>query len=271
MFNLKNTVITSLMMMTLVQANFANGEGTIKDNSFLIEEAYNQEAGVVQFINAYQYSDISNDWNYTFTNEIPMGDETHQFSYVIPMSKKSGTPNVLGTGDVLLNYRFQLVNTENLAMAPRLSLVLATGDYKKGLGNGATGLQFNQAVSVVVNEKWTNHWNAGFTYTPNAKNMIGDTASLVNYNFGTSVIYNYTPKTNFICEFVMNGNEAVTGPSSKTSRNTYFVVPGLRTAFNIGEATEVVPGIAAVLGAGPSAVDHETGVFAYLSIESKLW
>jgi hypothetical protein len=38
----------------------------IQDNSFLIEEAYNQERGVVQHINTFQRVH-SGDWVYTFT------------------------------------------------------------------------------------------------------------------------------------------------------------------------------------------------------------
>lgn len=242
----------------------------IKDNSFLMEEAYNQEAGVVQFINGYQYSDLTKEWTYSFTNEIPIGDETHQFSYVLPLSKKAGPPSQTGLGDVLLNYRYQLVNNDKIAMAPRFSLIVPSGDYKKSLGNGVVGFQFNQAVSIAINDKWTNHWNAGFTYSPNAKNSNGDSASLFGFNFGSSVVYNFTEKTNFICEFVMNGNESVTGQDAKTNTYSYYMVPGIRTAFNIGE-TEVVPGIGALLGVGPSAVDHDRGLFAYLSFESKLW
>ena len=261
-------ILSALVVLT---SNLAIAADVVKDNSFLIEEAYNQEAGVVQFINGYQYSELTKDSTYTFTNEIPIRDETHQFSYAIPVIKKNGPPSDSGVGDILLNYRYQLVNTEHLAVAPRLSIIVPTGDYKKGFGNGVAGLQFNQAVSITVNDKWTNHWNAGFTYTPDAKNAAGDTASLLGHNFGTSAIYNCTAKTNFIMEFVMNGNESVTGQNTKTSSSTYYVVPGVRTAFNVGSDTEIVPGVAAILGVGPSAVDHDRGLFAYLSIESKLW
>ncbi|MNK99670.1 hypothetical protein D3C87_1200780 [compost metagenome] len=97
----------------------------VKDNSFLIEEAYNQEAGVVQFVFAHQYVDPSQDATTTFTNEIPMGGETHQFSYVIPM-QKVGITEASGIGDILVNYRYQMVNNEHVAMAPRLSLILPT-------------------------------------------------------------------------------------------------------------------------------------------------
>lgn len=47
----------------------------IEDNSFLLEEAYNQEEGVIQYIQSYQYSKKTKNWNYTFTNEIPMPNQ----------------------------------------------------------------------------------------------------------------------------------------------------------------------------------------------------
>ncbi len=260
-------------VLSLLGAGTAQA-AVVKDNSFLIEEAYNQEPGVVQFIQTYQYLDPAHEWGYTFTNEIPVPDETHQFSYVIPVAKvngQGGADDQTQVGDILLNYRYQLMNTETISIAPRFSLILPTGDYKKGFGNGVAAFQFNQAVSIALNEKWTNHWNAGFTYTPDAKNELGETASLFGFNFGTSMIYNVTPKTNLVCEFVMNSNEAVVAQDTKAAGSTYYVVPGIRSAFAVGEETEVVPGIAALLGVGPSAEQHERGVFLYLSIESKLW
>lgn len=261
------TFVCLICAFSLNQALAA--EEIVKDNSFLIEEAYNQEAGVVQFIFAHQYVDPSQDAATTFTNEIPMGGETHQFSYVIPM-QKIGITEESGVGDILVNYRYQMVNNEHVAMAPRLSLILPTGDYKKELGTGATGVQFNQAVSITLSDKWTNHWNAGFTYIPSAKDANGDTSDVFGFNFGTSVVYNWTPRTNLLCEFVSNSMESTVGPDTKETEATYYIVPGIRTAFDIGE-TEVVPGIGAMLGIGPSAVDHEMGVFSYLSFESKLW
>ena len=44
----------------------------IMDNSFLIEEAYNQEEGVVQHINTFMRQ-RHGDWLYTFTQEWPIG------------------------------------------------------------------------------------------------------------------------------------------------------------------------------------------------------
>ena len=60
----------------------------IQDNSFLIEEAYNQEPGVVQHINTFMYLKKSKSWIYTFTQEWPVPKETHQLSYTIPVAHK---------------------------------------------------------------------------------------------------------------------------------------------------------------------------------------
>lgn len=258
-------VISSAFAMAATEA--------VKDNSFFIEEAYNQDPGVVQFIQGWQQSDLSKDWNYTFTNEIPLGGQTHQFSYVIPVNKTIGADgnDQTGIGDVLLNYRYQLLNTEVVTMAPRISIITPTGDYKKAQGNGAVGVQFNQSVSITINDRWTNHWNMGFTYTPDAKDSSDNKASLFGFNFGASTVYNVTPKTNLLLEFVMNGEESVVGDGEKESTNSYFLVPGIRTAFDVGEDTEIVPGLGVILGVGPSATEHERGVFVYFSVESKLW
>src|SRR5689334_10839155 len=56
--------------------------GDIQDNSFLVEEAYNQNFGVVQHISSFTRFWSSKDWNYTFTQEWPVpGNARHQLSY----------------------------------------------------------------------------------------------------------------------------------------------------------------------------------------------
>lgn len=75
----------------------------IQDNSFLLEEAYNQEAGVVQHIQSFMYMKKSKDWVYAFTQEWPFPDETHQLSYTVPMVRLTDPSNASGIGDIALN------------------------------------------------------------------------------------------------------------------------------------------------------------------------
>src|ERR1700751_5429940 len=59
-------------------------EPGIQDNSFLVEEAYNQNFGVVQHISSFTRFWDSKDWVYTFTQEWPVpGDVRHQLSYTL--------------------------------------------------------------------------------------------------------------------------------------------------------------------------------------------
>lgn len=83
------------------------GPGCIQDNSFLVEEAYNQEEGVVQHINTFTRFRQSQDWIYTFTQEWPVGGLQHQFSYTLPWQRIQAAPDGRrGAGDIALNYRY---------------------------------------------------------------------------------------------------------------------------------------------------------------------
>ena len=74
----------------------------IQDNSFLVEEAYNQERGMVQHINTLSRMWNSKDLIYTFTQEWPMpGNPRHQLSYTLVGAHAgaypgSGVAQVLG-------------------------------------------------------------------------------------------------------------------------------------------------------------------------------
>ena len=115
----------------------------IEDNSFFIEEAYNQERRVVQHIfEVYYYSRPDKELFFSFTQEWPVFGAKHQLSYTIPYSRLNGNA-LSGLNDLLINYRYQLLDEENwAAVAPRLSLILPTGSLEKGLGNGVPGVQF---------------------------------------------------------------------------------------------------------------------------------
>src|SRR6266404_817563 len=102
------------------------GPPTIQDNSFLMEEAYNQEEGVVQHINTFQWM-RSGEWLATFTQEWPVPKQAHQLSYSVPYQSVAGEAGSRsGLGDFALNYRYQLAGDSEakFACAPRLSLLL---------------------------------------------------------------------------------------------------------------------------------------------------
>jgi hypothetical protein len=241
----------------------------IQDNSFLVEEAYNQESGVVQHINTWQRLKESKDWAYTFTQEWPVGGLTHQFSYTIPVLRTGSLSDPqTGLGDVLLNYRYQLVGDGDakLAVSPRLSVVLPTGNHDKGLGQSAYGAQVNLPLSFVLHPELVSHTNAGATWLRQAKDTVGERADLVAWNFGQSLIWLAHERFNVMLEYVVTKAQVVTGPGrTEWARTVAFLSPGIRWAYNFPSGLQIVPGIAAPIGVGSSS--KERAIFLYLSFE----
>jgi hypothetical protein len=241
----------------------------IQDNSFLIEEAYNQEDGVIQEIQTFQY--LKGDtWAYSFTQEWPVLTQAHQFSYTIPLErlgKDEGQHS--GLGDIALNYRYQLLFKEGvMACSPRFSLILPTGDEKKGLGNGTVGYQVNMPISLRLNERFVTHWNLGITFTPNAEETGGGKADTFNTNYGMSMVYLVNRNLNALVEFVGTAEQAVVASGVTASQNSFIINPGLRYAIDFNNL-QIVPGISMPIGVGPSKGEY--GVMAYLSFEHKLF
>lgn len=238
-------------------------EQGIQDNSFLIEEAYNQDPGVVQHISIFTRSGGA--WSYNFTDELPIVTMKHQFSFSLPFLGQGVDDG--GIGDVALNYRYQLVGSADsrIAIAPRFTVIIPTGDEKKGLGLDATGVQFGLPVSFVLNKHFVTHFNAGVTYTHSAHNDVGEQAATVGYNFGQSLVWLAKPRFNVLAEVVFNSNEDVIGNGQTSRENLVTFAPGIRVAQNFKNGLQIVPGIALTLTGGNGHV--EKGVLFYLSFE----
>jgi hypothetical protein len=235
----------------------------IQDNSFLIEEAYNQERGVVQHISTFQLS--GDTWTYGFTQEWPVGGIGNQLSYSLALVHQDGLGT--GPGDALLNYRHQLIGSGDalLAVAPRLSVVLPIGDAAKGRGTGGAGFQLAVPASVVLGSRFVAHVNAGLTVTPSARGLSGERATTTGVSAGASVIWLAGPRINFMVESVWARNQTVTGAHQVARDDSWFLSPGVRGAFNFPGGLQVVPGLAWPIGIGPSGgTDY---LFVYLSFE----
>jgi hypothetical protein len=262
--NRAGLLMTLVFMSVGLSAALAEGTPKIRDNSFLIEEAYNQEPGVIQHIQAFQYMDDKN-WNYTFTDEWPVPRETHQLSVTVPVDHVESDGTATGLGDVLLNYRYQLILKDPVALAPRLSLILPTGDEKKGLGDGAVGFQANIPLSVEMGHRWVTHWNLGTTYISGAKGPPGRRRDKTSLNYGASLIYLAAEDFNLLVEAVGSSIESIRGDGLVEREDALFINPGVRFALNYESGLQVVPGIGVPIGTGPSAGEY--GVFLYLSFE----
>ncbi|NUR33905.1 MAG: transporter [Gemmatimonadaceae bacterium] len=238
----------------------------IQDNSFLIEEAYNQESGVVQHISTFARTIGSNRWSFAFTQEWPVGGARHQLSFTLPFARVDETTGG-GVGDVGLNYRYQLVGSgdEAVALAPRISILAPTGSSRRGQGTGGTGIQFNLPLSIVLSRMLVVHSNAGATYTRRAHNPLGDESPAMGYNLGQSAVWLVHPKLNVMLEGAWTQTEEVVGPGEVERNTALLVAPGLRGAIDFPSGLQIVPGIAFPIGLGASR--GEQNVFFYLSFE----
>lgn len=257
-----NRPLLAISSILLFVADPAGGQ--IQDNSFLLEEAYNQETGVVQHISAF--SRLSGgDWDYSFTQEWPLGGIRHQLSYTVPVQRIEGFGT--GLGDVALNYRYQLLGNPDsrTVAAPRLSVLLPTGDETEGRGSGAVGFQVNFPLTLVLNKDVVSHWNAGGTLTPSARNALGEKATTHGFQLGASLIWLLRPTFNVLLETLWEEDRVVAGDGRVLRQTGWVLNPGVRMALNLPGELQVVPGVAYTIGLGEGP--DEDALFLYLSFE----
>jgi hypothetical protein len=263
-------LITSIVAFgtAAAQATTPSEPKGIQDNSFLVEEAYNQEDGVIQHISSFQRSIETGNWVFSETDEWPLRTIKHQLSLTLQSTRVGDyTGSKAGFGDTAVNYRYQLVGSgeTRLAISPRLSMLLPTGNSKAGRGTGGYGMQTNLPVSVVVSKSFVTHWNAGATWVPRQKNAFDERARTVGVNLGQSMIWLTKPNFNVMLETVWNSSESVVAAGKTDRASSIYLNPGVRGAFNFKSGLQIVPGVAVPVGVGPSAGDK--GVIMYLSFE----
>lgn len=229
----------------------------IEDNSYFIEEAYNQEDRVVQHIFNGASFTKGNILESSFTQEWPAFGRSHQLSLTIPHFSQS-SPSAQGIGDIMVNYRYQAVDEPGLAVSPRFSLLLPTGDNTKGFGSGVTGMQFNLPVSKRFTNEMVTHYNAGFTLLPEATFTAGK-ATVTEYFAGISGIYLATKSFNVMMEMLYANSGSTYGRTDEL-----IVSPGMRWAIDIGDL-QIVPGIAFPFAF--SSGQQNNGILFYTSFE----
>jgi hypothetical protein len=259
-----------------------DGPKHIRDNAFLVEEAYNQEPGVVQhifnWINLWDRTAEARtrDFAWAYTMELPLGTQKHQFSFTTQMLDAYEHPvdgpstRQGGVGDTFLNYRYQLLADDDfLWCAPRFSLIVPTGDKRFGLGNGEMGYQFNLPISR-YGEQFDFHFNAGFTYFPDVSLPLpagSDSPGhdLRGYNLGGSVFWKPATDLHFFVEALVFANEEIDDLGLRIRPTSALVNPGVRHAICQLEQVEWVIGVSTPIGLTRDSPD--IGVFAYMSVE----
>ena len=236
----------------------------IQDNSFLVEEAYNQGPGIVQHIGTFYVPALGSTWGFAFTQEWPVVTQRHQLAYTVPVGQ-SGGPT--GIGDVAIHYRYQAgtLAGARTAFAPRVTLILPTGEREKGLGAGGAGVQFNLPFSAELSRSLVMHSNAGATHTPGARNSAGARSAATDYLLAQSVIWLVRPKLNLMLEAAWTSVAEVVGDARTERTSGTLVSPGVRGALDFPSGLQIVPGLAFPIAVGPGG--GAWSMFAYISFE----
>jgi DtxR family Mn-dependent transcriptional regulator len=254
--------VTAAAMLLLACAITASAQAQpfeILDNSFLVEEAFNQEPGIFQNIFGVRATD-GDGWEAAFTQEWPLFTQTHQFSYTVGAL---GADGAAGMADLMINYRWQatLESASAPAFSPRVSLILATGDAERGFGSGGPGWQVNLPFSKQFGDAYL-HWNAGFTHIPSAEAGAVE-HNLLSPHVALSGIYRLRPMFNVMLESVVEWEHLVEG-DEKRHEAAVTISPGFRTGWNVGDTQTIVGFAVPLLITGDST---SAGVFGYFSYE----
>jgi hypothetical protein len=256
--------VLGVLVAGLASSAFAQERPPVRDNSFLVEEAYNQEGGVVQHISVLMLTRRSSDWEYGFTQEWPLGSQRHQLSVSVPVLNAA---DATGVGDVALNYRYQLAFDDETgnALAPRLSVILPTGDADHGHGTSSLGVQVNLPASLGLHRSLATHWNVGGTWTPSARAATGGRVATRDIAAAASAIWMVTREVNLMLEAAWASEEVAVADDTRVAEESAWISPGLRAAIDFSSGLQIVPGLAFPIGIGPS--DGERRILFYLSFE----
>ncbi len=251
----------------------------IEDNSFLIEEAYNQEPGVVQHIFQAVYSSDPRQrgWAFAFTQEWPIYGQDHQFSYtVLGYHLINEGERQYGVGDTFLNYRYQALEEGpgKPAFAPRFSLLIPTGNRDKGTGNGVVGYQWSLPFSKKVAPRLALHANLGVTYLPHVQSpldngQLSPKRSLVSSWVGGSAIYALLPRLHLMLEWLAIIQDNINGAGRPVRTFNPLLSPGFRAAIVNEEDLQIVAGVGVPIGLNRQA--NNLAGFLYFSVEHKLF
>lgn len=244
---------------TSVKSEWRNEPMSIEDNSFLIEEAFNQSSGVIQYTLINQLTNGST--NFNFECEFPLKRELHQLSFSIPAKLDQ---SFFGLEDLVISYRPLLSGRHRWVMvAPRFSLVIPTGKFSRGFGSGLFGLEWNLALTKRLSRGLITHVNLGSSHLLNNTELATLPEDktrenrLQNRFAGASLILALARNCDFMTEF--KATNEVKGNWNLAAN------PGFRFLLKVKEFA-IVPGISSPLE-WRSGKPMLSQILVYLSIE----
>ena len=235
----------------------------ISDNSFLIEEAYNQEAGVVQHIFNYR-RDREGDWLATFTQEWPLGGQ--------PISSATRCRSVTGgvgraaIGDFAINYRRQLLgrDDEPVWFSPRLSVVLPIGKRAEGYGRRRARAAAEPSAERALEQR-ARHALERRRVDHARGNALGRRGTIRSVSARRERDLARRADLNLMLETRVGPHRGARRRGARIAQDHFVLLPGLRGAINLRAISRSCPGFGVPIGLGPS--HGERDLFLYLSFE----
>ena len=243
----------------------------LQDNSFLVNEAYNQDPDQVQHVLTGWHFPTSNVWLLTFDDQWPVGGEKHQMDLYVPYGAQ-GAPDPHGFGDVQIGYQYQAKLQgagSTFSMAPGVKLSLPTGSWTKGLGLGGPGVLVSLPISRRLSQQIEVHFNIGGSWFPSAKTLGGSgetlKGSLATLSEGASIVIHVTPTLNLSLEAVGAQAEALGEKGKKLWGDTAFLSPGVAYAINFKSGAQLTLGASVPFGLNRQS--PSSSLFLYVSLE----
>ena len=229
----------------------AEEEPTIEANGFLVEEAYNQEAGVLQQI-ARAAGVHDGSWRGVYSQEWPIFSERHQLELAVGVAEHDG---LAGLG---AEYRYLAVGgkDEPFSLSPALEVAWGLVEVEDGETESEWEIEATLPASLRLGETLVANTNLGMSYTPET----GDTG----FRLGQGLIWRAHPRLNLLLEGVFTRGDPLLREEEGEDESA-VVSPGVQFAFPLRDDVQLVPGVAFPFGVGPSA--GERAVMLYLSLE----
>ncbi len=256
------------------------GQPAFEDNSFLLEEAINQEKGAMQYISNFYLDKVSGgNFLYSFTQEIPITNLRHQVSYTLlyhVLSSPATGEKSNGLGDISLGYSYMVSGKNDWAMVvPNFTLIIPTGKAIYGQGSGGLGAQLNLAITKRLSHKIVTHYNIGYTFISQADayssalsgKILSFEKDLQYENLGASIVWYQTRKFNWLLEYSTYFLSNIKDDGSISHSRQSIINPGFRFAIDHNRL-QIVPGFSVPTTFTDGKLNR-TGIYFYLSLEGE--
>lgn len=254
-------VAWSLLVGLTAQAQ--EGIGRFQGAGMRVEDALNEEEGEMEHrLQAWRFpKDGFTTWRYG--QDWSLFSERHQFEWRI--SAQDLGPRRRGWGDLEVGYVYQAMGGEDARSALGLGLmaVLPTGDWRRGFGAGAPGLELEIPYSRLLGERWAWHLNVGAAWIPRARTEEGERHVLREQRLAQGLVFQPRPGLQLLLEAEVSEERE----GSEAWEREAWVQPGLRVVKRLSPRLAIAPAIGFPIGVGRRA--GEWGIVFQLSFEHR--